>query len=133
MVKGESDLKFIKYDVDEIIFKNNKECQNFKGEVSISFEKNIEIKENLALVSLSCLIFKDSIANCYPFEFNIKITGHFDILKVKKEIVYEILNNNCLAIMFPYLRAIVSSYTALANVNCLILPAVNIANMFVEN
>ena len=38
------------------------------------------------------------------------------------------LNQNCLAILFPYLRALISSYTALANVSPILIPAINIAN-----
>ncbi len=129
-MKSESNLKFNGYVVDEIVFIRNNNSNEFNGEIDISFSKNIEKSENKAKVSLSANVFKNPLENNYPFEFKVVITGLFDFQDVENELVDNVLNNNCLAILFPYLRAIISTYTALANVNSLILPAVNISSMF---
>ena len=41
--------------------------------------------------------------------------------------------NNALAILFPYVRSIVSCITAQSGRNAVILPTVNIARMFEES
>ena len=40
---------------------------------------------------------------------------------------------NAIAIMYPYLRAIVSTYTASANIAPVILPAINVNAMLKRN
>ena len=74
------------------------------------------------IVNLSTYIFKNSIENNYPFELEIEITGFFTTTGD----AVDRFKANAIAIMYPYVRAIVSTYTALANIPPLILPAINV-------
>jgi len=55
------------------------------------------------------------LINDYPFEIKVKILGIFE--------------TNVIAILYPYVRAIISTYTAQANVPALILPPINVNSL----
>lgn len=127
----ESVLKFNRYIVDKVIFKNNENFTQRDEKISLKFniEKNIIKNDNNMEVKLTTYVFKDSEKNNYPFEMEIVITGYFTIINNKEEINFE---PNTLAILYPYVRAIVSTYTANANISPLILPAINV-NKLIED
>lgn len=127
----ESQLVFSGYTVDEIKFIRNENCTIDAENITLKFGKEIKVDDtSIALVSLSALIFENAIQENYPFELTVKLTGEFNISNLDKNLSEIMLNQNCIAILFPYLRAIISTYTALANVPPILLPAVNITNMF---
>lgn len=126
-----SSLRFDNYIVDKVYFKNN---QKYEGdEISLDFSVFPDItvsddKEKM-VVELTVNIFDDAVEKNYPFEMSVTVIGFYsmhapgeDILKYKK---------NAIAILYPYIRAIVSSYTANANINPLLLPAINV-NKLIE-
>jgi len=63
-----------------------------------------------------------------PFSLSIELLGHFVLKDV--EDIEKAMTINGMAILFPYLRAILSQMTLLANISPLILPTYNIARMF---
>lgn len=56
------------------------------------------------------------------------LKGYFRVKGIQNDI--KLFEKNAIAIMFPYLRAIVSTYTANANVAPVLLPAMNINEYF---
>lgn len=80
-------------------------------------------------IELKVHIFKDALHNNYPFEMTLCIKVFFDIQT--SDIDIKIFEKNAVAILFPYLRALVSTYTANANVAPVILPTMNI-NSYLE-
>ena len=54
------------------------------------------------------------------------LKGFFSIDSADSNVDISFFKTNAVAILFPYLRAIVSSYTANANIAPVILPAMNI-------
>ena len=78
-------------------------------------------------IRLSVNIFKGIVDA--PFYMDVTITGDFRLNGEEDISKYEA---NAIAIMYPYLRAIVSTYTSSANINPLILPAINV-NAMLEN
>lgn len=122
----ESSMKFINYFVENIEFKNN---LNFEeGEVSIDFDVSPEFlkgdDERDLIVVLDVSVFKDAVQHNYPFEMNVRMVGFFRVEDENNEV--DKFKPNAVAIMYPYIRAIVTNYTANANVNPLILPVINI-------
>lgn len=122
-----SSLKFVNYMVDTVKFQNNPSFE--ANEVSIKFDirpEYIEDDNDLMLI-LEVDVFKDTVANNYPFEIFIRMIGYFrlegdgDIGKIR---------NNALAIMYPYIRTLVTGYTSNSNVTPLILPVINVNAMF---
>ena len=113
MEKYKSMLIFQKYVVDKVIFERNNDF-DFSQKAKIEFSINKKT---------------DKTENNYPFEMEVSITGFFEIENDSKEIDFE---PNAIAILYPYIRAIVSTYTASANVSSLILPVINV-NKLIED
>lgn len=118
---------FNDYVVKYIRFTANTNYDN--SEVSISFKvgSNVKVSDDKTHmnVELQLDIFKDAVENNYPFEMYLAIEGRF-VINTDEEDAIEKYKPNALAILYPYARAIVSTYTAGANIAPLILPTVNI-------
>lgn len=122
-----SSLKFVNYVVDRVEFYNNPEFE--ADEVSIKFDirpEYIEEDGDLMLI-LDVDVFKNAVANNYPFELFVKMIGYF---KLEGDGDINRYRNNALAIMYPYIRSLVTGYTANSNVTPLILPVINVNAMF---
>jgi len=60
---------------------------------------------------------------------NLKIEGHFEFDKdVNDEALDSFININAPAILFPYVRAYISTLTALSGITPIILPTINLSN-----
>lgn len=123
-------LEFKNYVVNEVIYKRNNNFNDKDESISISLniEPNIEINENSMIINLIAYIFEGAEENNYPFEMTVNITGHFEV-QGESPRAYQA---NAIAILYPYIRAIVSTYTSAANIQPLILPAINV-NAMLEN
>lgn len=119
-----SSLKFVNYIVNEVQFnynKNQKDEKNWKLTFNFKNITKINKEKNRMEISLSTEIFK-GIENA-PFNMSVEIIGFFELEGDDDISHYEA---NAIAIMYPYLRAIISTYTSSANVMPVILPAINI-------
>lgn len=125
-----SQLRFIDYIVEKVEFYNN---FNDNEDVDLDFDISSEIElsgdeDNIFLTRLNIEIFRDAKKNGYPFSMNLTISGIFEFENIDEEMKKSFMEVNSVAILFPYARAIVSSYTANSNVTPLILPAINVVN-----
>lgn len=122
-------LTFKNYFVDFVHFETNinfsKDESKFKIDFDVEREINDFDEDGWYAVSLIIKIFEDAISNNFPFSMNVKITGVFQLLVDDRDL----LEQNAIAILFPYARALVSNYTANANVEPLILPPINVVAM----
>jgi len=126
MKEIKSAFRFVNYSVDSVEFRNN---PNFEGEeTALEFKPSVEfdVENNDLLVLLTVEIFSEAEKNNYPFEMKVSVVGYF---KITTDEDVEKYKTNAVAVLFPYVRAIISTYTAAANVNPLILPTVNINKM----
>ncbi|MBQ7431313.1 MAG: protein-export chaperone SecB [Butyrivibrio sp.] len=127
-------LKYKSYVVEKIEFLNNDNflAQDEGIELKFDFDADFDMDErsNDMAVILQCHIFENAEANNYPFEMNVVLKGFFEIEGSHNNI--DRFKSNALAILFPYLRALISSFTANANVAPIILPAINI-NAFLDS
>lgn len=122
-----SSLKFINYIVNNIEFKRNiidseKKVWNLNFDINETTKVEDDNKNMEIILTLD--LFKD-ISDA-PFYMNIEIIGKFSLEGEENIIDYKA---NAIAIMYPYLRAIVSTYTSGANVMPVILPAINVNAM----
>lgn len=136
MENTKSSLRFIDYYVEEVQFYNN----NFFEEKSVELDFNIshsieytQDENNTFLVTLNIVIFDNAKENNYPFTIKVSITGVFQTNIEDTKSIKNFAEINSIAILFPYLRSIVSTYTANANIQPLILPPINVVNMLKEN
>lgn len=74
-------------------------------------------------IELNLTVFDNMEEKNYPFNIKVKVLGRFAIHGENIE-NFEI---NGIAILYPYLRAIVSTYTANSNIPTLILPPINVS------
>lgn len=119
-----SSLRFIDYIVDEISFKN-KYVEGEDFNIDFSIDTDVVFKdENNFILKLSMNIFKDQ--EQAPFEMNVSVIGIFEVDNIEENLKKEFAEKNSVAILFPYVRALVSNYTAVANVTPLILPPINV-------
>lgn len=123
--KIKSSLMFRGYVVDEVKFKINEKFDNSKPvEIDFDIEDNIQFDENnlQMAVELKLEVFKEMKRNNYPFYISVILTGLFETSDEN----IESYRPNAISILYPYLRSLVSTYTANANVSTLILPPINV-------
>lgn len=129
-----SSLKFVNYIVNNVYFNYNQRQNSEKNwKLTFNFRNVTKINEekNKMEISLSTDIFKD--IEDAPFNMSVEIVGFFELEGIGDISHYEA---NAIAIMYPYLRAIISTYTSSANVMPIILPVINInavLNKDIEN
>ena len=129
-----SSLTFKNYRVKYVEFKLN-ERYEYKGVVDIDLKinRNIEITEpgKKGKVEIETTISEDSEKNNYPFYMKVVVEGDFlgGEEAIDNEMFEKLLNYNAVSILFPYVRSIISTYTAQANVPPLILPPINVTRI----
>lgn len=124
---SESSLKFTNYIVKNVKFEANTNSNyknNWKMNFNIQSKLKVNDKKNQMQINLFLNIFKE--IEDAPFYMEIEIIGFFELMGDDDITKYEA---NAIAIMYPYLRAIVSTYTASANVAPVIIPAINVNAM----
>lgn len=121
-----SSLTFQNYVVDYLEFKNNVEFNGEEVKVDFEIAPDFEINEDKTemIVILNLVIFRDAENLNLPFEMSLRVFGVFS-MNVEDENI-ERYKRNAVAILYPYIRAIVTNYTANANVNPLMLPTINV-------
>jgi preprotein translocase subunit SecB len=119
-----SEFRFLGYRISKIecnisdTFGSEKE--NIKQEINI--ENNFNENKFFVEVVLNITIKSDSD----NFYFFLKIKGGFQAETGMNEDQFKILSaQNAPAILFPFARAIITNYTAQANIPPIILPTVN--------
>lgn len=132
-----SALKFNDYIVDEVEFYNNIQFNSEDVELKMDIDDSIQFidDKNTFLLHLKTKIFPEAVKNNYPFSMNIAITGIFQFNEdknISESDKQKFARINSIAILFPYVRAIVSTYTASANIQPLILPPINVVS-YVNN
>lgn len=127
-----SALKFLDYYVNHIEFYRNAEFRKEPVDFDFHIKRDItylEDEKNSVLVTLDTEIFRNPEENNFPFSINISLTGLFEIEGVLDSQTKRLAEVNAVAILFPYVRAIVSTYSANANVTPIILPPINVVNL----
>ena len=126
----ESILKFLNYTVDVLRYEHH-DCNVPEGKIEIkqSITKCIQMHEDGffdAMLSFKT-IQQEGIS--YPFDIEVQVTGHFQIQSDNTcDSSDAIINQNSYAILFPYLRAIITNLTGTANIPPIILPIMNLTS-----
>lgn len=136
--KGEGNLKPSNFQlidkprVSKSIFQLNKDF-DFTGEVSLEISKDINIikghdKEMCSLVILNLKFFETSDLKDVPFKLKMEIEGMFgwdDELEENPSQLEILLKQNAPAILYSYLRPIITSISIEANLPPLVIPLMN--------
>ncbi|WP_346920616.1 protein-export chaperone SecB [Clostridium sp. UBA7339] len=129
MSKINSSLRFKNYVVESINFNTNFKFDGEQKEIEFDLDSDYSIEENDFMLSLEVVIFPEAEKNNYPFTMEVKIIGLFEIdSQIDEKTRENFIEKNSIAILFPYLRALVSVYSANANIGTLVLPPINVVN-----
>lgn len=123
-----SSLRFLNYIVNKVNYQTNNNLkpnpEGWKLDFDIKNTTEISPEKDKMNIILNVNIF-NGIEGA-PFFMEVEITGYFELVGEDDIIKYEA---NAIAIMYPYLRAIVSTYTSASNVAPIIMPAINVNAM----
>lgn len=123
-IKSEMELKNLYF--QSIEFSRDAEIKD--GDINISIKRKLEKKENLFQISMPLIIKKSD------FSLSMVAVGIFDFTSnIEDEAVREnMIKNNGSAIIFPFIRSMVSQITAQPNMTPIVLPAINVTKMLDE-
>lgn len=130
-----SGLRFIDYRVNDIDYRINQHFEEKNVSVKFNLSRNVEYlddEDNTMLVSLIISVFEDAEENNYPFSLKINMTGIFELDDIHESERESFAEVNAVAILFPYIRSLISTITANVNVPPLILPPINVVNLIKE-
>lgn len=123
------------YIVNTINFSINEKFQNPEGkpvELRPEFQRKIgKIDDNNVLVSLRFSIKNEN--NDMPFDIYADIRGAFELENWESPELLPLITSNAVAILFPYLRSLITMVTANANISPYVLPVMNIGALFEQN
>ena len=125
-------LNFYGYEVKKMLFEVHDDIK--KGEeyqISHKIDVGVEHLESKfynVKIDFNLCPANDEIP--VPFDLSVTVVGKFELVMDETEPGYEktketLLSQNAPAILFPYLRCVVSNLTLNANISPLILPIVN--------
>ena len=124
-------IKFLDYRVSKVEFYLNKtEKQSNELNVEVSSDKEVDKELKNMLVELNVEIGDKDES---PFFMSICLEGLFELSQDYLDYDINLFYSNALSILYPYVRAIVSTYTAGANIKPVILPTINIKKMLKQN
>ena len=119
--------------VTKISYESN-EKYVFKDELVLELNNNIQViksnekerRESIVVLNVGIFTIKD--ISSVPFQINIEIEGRFkwdDKLEGTTEILENMLKQNAPAILYSYLRPIITLITVEGNMPPLVIPLVN--------
>lgn len=124
-------MQFLGYRVVDISYNCESSFEFPEGDVSYKFnfsKSNVLLSENDFQENLKVNIFylEDENIDTAPYKLSVEIAGRF----VCKEEWQPKWETNAIAIIFPYLRSIVSMITSTSGREPIILPTINVASLF---
>lgn len=126
---SECELSFETYQVNKIEFikKDIKEKNNSKIELTPQFNAEFaELEKGKFSVKLLFDIASNKANEEVPFSLSVEMEGWFTLKNGNENLIRE----NAVAVLFPYLRALISNVMVNANLPPLILPIINLAGLF---
>ena len=128
--KYKSELTFENYYVKEMFFKINPFFVSKDQPIDLVFDcsASSETSNTNATVILQCKLFdENSESDKYPYFLSIEVVGTFGIeMEPDEDSAKRLLEMNSVAILFPYLRSMITNITASSGVPPVILPPINV-------
>lgn len=128
-----SKLRFNNYLVKNINFVLNDNYETYEElELDLKFNHEIELdyEGKKAIIILECVVFDKYVEYNYPFKLETGLVGFFDFdTDLLEDEIKNLLEVNGTAILFPYLRTLISTITTNACIPPLIIPTMNISKM----
>lgn len=130
---GVSEMKLVDYKVLKASFELNQNYEFKQNPISIKpeFSRNVKkINDSQYDIILSINISSQGNKHPIPFFVEAVISSTFELQNWESEEIKPIAINNATAIMFPYLRSLLSSITLNGNIPPYVLPIINVSKLF---
>ncbi|MFY3791388.1 protein-export chaperone SecB [Ureibacillus sp. MALMAid1270] len=132
MNEVKSVLRFHNFAIDEMIYKRNYDFLQMDKEIELDFDLKasaiLSQEKDQAVIILTTEIFNEDFSDQeVPFYLKTIIRGFFTC---SEDVNIEEFQFNGMAILLPYVRSIITSITAQAGINPVILPPINVYNVF---
>ncbi len=134
-MQAKSYLSLERHIVKSMSFSINENFDFGKGTpitINPEFTRNIKKVDNDS-VMVNLIFCIDNENADMPFSMEVNIEGLFHLEDWEHPDRLPLIRSNSVAILFPYLRSIVTMITANANISPYVLPVMNIAAMFEQN
>lgn len=123
-------LRFLGYELEQIIFKRNLNYNNSEeSNILPKINANIIYKNEKKTEANIIIGIKYNIEENLPFTLELIIRGFFVFKEKDQKIVFQ----NGTAIMYPYIRSIITDITSKTNYTPLILPTMNFYEVLYKN
>lgn len=132
-----SSLIFEDYKINYIkLVENEKfdfESKKATGNLLDIMDLDYEIEEREKYKKNVIIIVKIGNSDNLPYRLDLKLTGVFEYCDANDGLMQEekedLFTKNAIAILFPYVRSLISTYTSTSNVATLILPTLNVVKL----
>ncbi|AAB98349.1 hypothetical protein MJ_0357 [Methanocaldococcus jannaschii DSM 2661] len=119
-------VKHIEFILNEVPEKDEKIRLNVNIDTEIRYNKN-EPNKFITIIKITAGEKKDFAKS--PVYLSVEVWGFFEVIEEAIDKVRQFAEINSVAILFPYVRALISTITANANIPPVILPPINVAGM----
>jgi len=135
-MNAKSDMTLLRYTIKKMYYEMNDEFDFTNGKsirINPDFSRNIEkVDKDKYVIKLNVKICESNQEDVIPFFSEICIEGEFHFVDWETEEKSFIARNNSTAILFPYLRSLLSTITTTGNLPPYFLPIMNVAKLFNE-
>jgi len=140
MDKIQAKIQLQKYIIEAIEYKispgiealNNDE--QFNMDINISQNLHNDNENRIATLKLGCQIGNNNLDDNFPFFLKVELVGIFSYdTDLSEDQCTRMLNVNGTAILFPYLRSLISMITTLCSIPPVIIPTINIGKLISQN
>lgn len=122
-------LQFNGFVIRRLDFRLSNEAPNLPINLDFKLQSKISRNDKSVQTTLRCDVFKDK-GKKYPFSLVVELVGVFTLLddysEDKRIKLRDLIYKNTVAILFPYLRAAITSITSTCNISPMVLPTINI-------
>ncbi|MGL5050382.1 MAG: protein-export chaperone SecB [Fusobacteriaceae bacterium] len=123
---SEATLKFLGYDLEKINYeRNNLFDSSIDSEILPKINTMIIYKDESKKEANIILGIKYDNENNLPFSLEVVLRGFFEFNDEDQKIIFQ----NGTAIMYPYMRSIITDITSKTNYTPIILPTMNFYNL----
>lgn len=127
-----SELRFNDFAIDKMVFQRNHRYTPAEKEIGLDFglsaEASISPEMDEYIIVLNCKIFEDNFEeHNVPFYLELSMRGYFNC---SQDFNIEDFQFNGMAILLPYLRSVITSFTAQSGISPVILPPINVFKVF---
>ena len=124
-MENKSSFQFETFIINKSLFQLKENSQ--VSDLSIGFNPSGKLDLENQLFNLELAVFISDSSEAFKVE--IESVGFFKFENIEKDNLSSFLYHNAPALLFPYLRAYISTLTTLSGIKPVVLPTLNLSNL----